>query len=774
MKSKAINSFIKKTLKVLKTKNLTLTLNLLFPLLFNIISCTHNNDDTEQMAAVLEKNSKTFYHHDNLFANNTRVAFYDSLIKANGLNYELRYFQGIDQLRAGRTEEAIENFKALFHVHPDTLQKYGLKPIEVERTKDYLGLSYLRLGEQENCILNHTAASCIIPIAEAGFHQKAEGSKQAIAIFEELLENDPEDYSSRWLLNIAYMTLGRYPEEVPKQWLIPPSAFESEYALPQFTDRAADIGFDIKGLAGGLIVEDFDNDGFLDILVSEWGPTDRLHYLHNNGDGSFTDIAEQAGIVGLTGGLNLLQADYNNDGFLDILILRGAWLEHFGQQPNSLLRNNCDNTFTDVTISSGLYSLHPTQAATWNDFNNDGWLDLFIGNESAGRPDAFHFSELFINNQDGTFTDIAETAGVRVNRVGFRPSAHYIKGVTSGDYNNDGWQDLYVSTGVLNKQQDFLFKNNGLDKSGQLTFTDVTKEAGLGGNHSTFSTWFWDYNNDGWLDIFAASYFRSNTQGDIITDVAKEYLGMEHGAEKGFLYENQKDGSFKNVSTEVNLNKILYSMGANFGDLDNDGYLDMYLGTGNIGLNTVLPNKMYRNNEGKSFQDVTTAGGFGNIQKGHGVSFADLDNDGDQDVLISMGGAFEGDIYQNTFYENPHGALPNSNNWIKIRLQGKESNKFGIGSRLEIEIEENGKTRKIYKDVNSGGSFGSSPIMQHIGIGTAQKVKSLTINWNGSKTVQSIQNLDGNKTYLINEGNNQVEKVELKELEFYSKEHQHH
>lgn len=739
-------------------------------------NCQENkdNNDTEAMSKVLEDNIASFYNHDNLFANQTRVEFYDSLIKSKDNDYKLSYFQGIDQLRAGLTNDAIENFKALYYTPPDTLKKYGLKNIEIEKAKNYLGLCYLRLGEQENCILNHTAASCIIPIAEAGFHQKEEGSRKAIEIFEELLSQDEQDLSNRWLLNIAYMTLGGYPEEVPEKWLIPPSAFESEFPLPKFTDKASNIDFDINGLAGGLVIDDLDNDGLLDILVSEWGPSDRLHYLHNNGDGTFKDITEKSGIAKLTGGLNLLQADYNNDGFLDILILRGAWLEHFGKQPNSLLRNNGDNTFTDVTISSGLYSLHPTQAATWNDFNNDGWLDLFIGNESAGRPDAFHFSELFINNQDGTFTDIAKEAGIQVNKVGFRPSAHYIKGVTSGDYNNDGWQDIYISTGVLNQQRNFLFKNNGLSETGKPTFSDVTKEAGLGGKHSTFSTWFWDYNNDGWLDIFAASYMRSDMQGDIITDVAKEYLGIEHNAEKGFLYENQKDGTFKNVSSKVNLNKILYSMGANFGDLDNDGFLDMYLGTGNIGLNTVLPNKMYRNHQGEYFQDVTTAGGFGNIQKGHGVSFADLDNDGDQDVLISMGGAFEGDIYQNTFYENPYSGFPEKNNWIKLQLRGNESNRFGIGSRIEIDIEEHGKSRKIYKDVNSGGSFGSSPIMQHIGIGGAEKVKSVTIIWNGSLTTQISEELDINTAYLIEEGENGVKALNLKEQNFKVSEKRHH
>ncbi len=758
-------------------KNLTILHTVLYSLLLSITGCTSNNDDSNGTAPIVEllkTNASTFYNHDNLFANSTRVEFYDSLIQVSDINYKMHYFQGIDQLRAGKTEDAIKNFEAITNIASDTLIKYGLNPLEIKRANNYLGLSYLRLGEQENCILNHTAASCIIPIAEAGFHLKEEGSRKAIATFEKLLKQQQNDYANRWLLNIAYMTLGEYPEKVPEKWLIHPTAFESEYPLPKFKDRAADIGFDLNGLAGGLIVDDLDNDGYLDIFVSEWGPNDRLHYMHNNGDGTFSDITETAGIAELTGGLNLIQADYNNDGFLDILVLRGAWLEHFGKQPNSLFRNNGDNTFTDVTIPSGLISLHPTQAATWNDFNNDGWLDLFIGNESAGRPDAFHFSELFINNQDGTFTDLAKEAGVQVNKVGFRPSAHYIKGVTSGDYNNDGWQDIYISTGVLNQQRDFLFRNNGLNENGQPTFTDVTKEAGLGGNHSTFSTWFWDYNNDGWLDIFAASYFRSDTKGDIITDVAKEYLEIEHGAEKGFLLENQKDGTFKNVSKKVNLNKILYSMGANFGDLDNDGFLDMYLGTGNIGLNTVLPNRMFRNNGGKQFQDVTTAGGFGNIQKGHGVSFADLDNDGDQDVLISMGGAFEGDIYQNTFYENPYDSITDKNSWIKIKLIGKKSNRFGIGSRIEIEIEEAGKIRKVYKDVNSGGSFGSSPIMQHIGIGNAHIIKNLTIRWNGSETLQTIENLESNTAYLIEEGKKKIKKVELKELQFPHTKHTHH
>src|SRR5690606_3268861 len=146
-----------------------------------------------------------------------------------------------------------------------------------------------------------------------------------------------------------------------------------------------------------------------DLVTSSWGPNDRLQYFRNNGDGTFSDVTPQANLKGITGGLNIIQADYNNDGFVDVLVLRGAWKKGFGKEPNSLLRNNGDGTFTDVTMESGLLSFHPTQTATWADFNNDGWLDLFIGNESeAGDSNMTHPCELYINNQNGTFSEMAE------------------------------------------------------------------------------------------------------------------------------------------------------------------------------------------------------------------------------------------------------------------------------------------------------------------------------------------------------------------------------
>lgn len=193
-----------------------------------------------------------------------------------------------------------------------------------------------------------------------------------------------------------------------------------------------------------------------------------------------------------------MQVDYNNDGYLDIFVLRGGWMEQFGEQPNSLIKNNGDGTFTDVTVQAGLLCYFPTQAAVWRDFNKDGWLDLFIGNETSNQQ-AIYPSQFFINNTDGTFTESAAKAGCRI--------IDFTKGVSAGDYDNDGLEDIYISSAAGNQR---LFRNTGI-KNGIPQFIDVTHQAGLDDiKIKTFPTWFWDYNNDGWLDIFVSGYALAN------------------------------------------------------------------------------------------------------------------------------------------------------------------------------------------------------------------------------------------------------------------------
>ncbi len=176
-------------------------------------------------------------------------------------------------------------------------------------------------------------------------------------------------------------------------------------------------------------------------------------------------------------------------------------------------------------------------------------------------------------------------------------------------------------------------------------------------------------------------------------------------------------------------------MGANFGDIDNDGYLDFYLGTGNLDFTVLIPNKLFRNNNGKSFTDITTSARVGNLQKGHGVSIADLDNDGDQDIYTDMGGAYKGDAYQNSLYLNPG---QNENRWIKLDLKGVNANRVAIGANIKVYFKDNGQDRMVCREVNSGGSFGANPLLQHIGIGNATVVDRVVIKWPGNNAVRGI------------------------------------
>ncbi|RPH56350.1 CRTAC1 family protein, partial [bacterium] len=599
---------------------------------------------------------------------------------------------------------------------------------------------------------------CLLPIRGSGIHVLQRGSRRAFQEYLALLEEHPENVEYRWLLNLAAMTLGEYPDKVPARWVVPPASFESEYPLPRFTDLAPGLGLDRLGLAGGAIVDDLNGDGHLDVLTSSWGLLDPIRYFQNNADGTFTDRTAAAGLTGVTGGLHLAQADYDNDGDLDVAVPRGAWVGVAGQgnHPNSLLRNNGDGSFEDVTEEAGLLSLHPTQAVAWGDYDNDGWLDLFIGNESTGKPE--HPSELYRNNGDGTFTDVAAEAGVA--------APGFVKGATWGDYDNDGRLDLYLSRFG---QKNVLYRNLGPAAAAEgeaaggrrpWRFADVTTEAGVAEPLKSFATWFWDYDNDGWLDLFVAPFL--GFVGRNQATVAAEYLGLPAQGEQPRLYRNRGDGTFEDVTRAVRLARPMLVMGSNFGDLDNDGFLDLYLATGEPNLGTLVPNRMFRNDNGRTFQDVTTAGGFGHLQKGHAIAFADIDNDGDQDVYAVMGGAYSGDRYWNALFQNPG----SGNHWITLRLEGVESNRSAAGARLRLVVETgDGAERTIHATVGATGSFGSSSLQQEIGLGKARALRSVEVTWPRTGKVQVFRNLAMDRVFKIREGSPGPVPVELKRLD---------
>jgi hypothetical protein len=197
-------------------------------------------------------------------------------------------------------------------------------------------------------------------------------------------------------------------------------------------------------------------------------------------------------------------------------------------------------------------------------------------------------------------------------------------------------------------------------------------------------------------------------------------------------------------------------MGSNYGDIDNDGWLDIYLGTGSPDLGALLPNRMFRNDGGRRFQDVTSAGGFGHLQKGHGIAFADFDNDGDQDVFADFGGAYTGDVYPPCLFENPG----NANRWITLRLRGVKANRSGVGARIHVRVAQGEAERSIHVVAGTGGSFGSSSLQQEIGLGAADRIVAVEILWPGSGTRQRLEALPLDRFVEVTEGAKDVKRID--------------
>lgn len=631
---------------------------------------------------------------------------------------QLRFALGNQELRLGDPQKAVEQLTAAYELLPRLAGR--ISPGQARAVKFSLAIAYMRWGESQNCVAMHTSQSCIFPIEGTGVHGNQAGSKQAIRYLQEILDVNPDDVTARWILNIAYMTIGGYPADVPPPQRIDPSLFATAEEFPRFSDIAPRLGLNTFNLAGGAIADDFNNDGLLDIVSSTWDTSGQIRYFRNAGDGSYVDETERAGLMGIVGGLNLVQADYDNDGHTDILVLRGAWMGEKGVHPNSLLHNNGNGTFSDRTFEAGLAKVsYPTQTASWGDYDLDGDLDLYVGNENAAN-------QLFRNNGDGTFSDVAGRAKVVDQR--------FTKGVIWGDYNGDRYPDLYVSNLT---EANRLYRNN---RDG--TFTDVAPELGVTRPLGSFPTWFWDFDNDGLLDLYVATYVPK------MSELVPDFLEPGSAGESARLYRGVGGGRFEDVSEEFGVARLTSTMGANFGDLDNDGFLDFYLGTGFPNYAALMPNLMFRNHAGKRFSDVTTAGGFGHLQKGHGVVFADLDNDGDQDIFEQMGGAYPGDAFGNALYENPGF----SHHWLKLKLVGVASNRSAIGARIRLEFREQGKTRSVFRHVNSGGSFGANPLRQEIGLGTATSIDLLEIFWPKTGLTQTFRDVAVDQTLEITEG----------------------
>lgn len=662
-------------------------------------------------------------------ASEFRVDFVDSLVKANPRNPQLRYYYALEYQNSEELEKSILILQ--------NLESMMFDSASLRMANEALAVSFLRLAEVKNCFENYTPANCILPFDEEAIHQNKNYIQSSLKHLDFLLNRYSDDYKYHWMYNLAHLANGTYLDEMDPDYLIPGMQdledLPEDLNAPYFKDVGMIRGVGDERISGSACVEDFTGDGNLDIFTTSYGFGDEVIFYKSDGEGGFNNNTRTAGLKGIMGGLNIVCGDINNSGFVDILILRGAWLAQHGEHPNSLLRNNGDGTFTDITISSGLYEEKPTQVAAFADINHDGYLDIFVGNESTSEwqdlfvegsdeePKAYP-SEVLLNNGDETFTRYETMDGFKLDE--------FVKGASWGDVNNDGWPDLYVSVmGGENK----LFVHRGLNEMGLPRFEEIGGKAGVSQPYFSFPVWFFDYNNDGMDDIFAVSYDVRSIKR-VADEVARERLGLPTRSEYSRLYKNMGNETFQDVTKEMGLNTVMFGMGANYSDLNNDGFPDIYIGTGAPSLSSVVPNRLFLNYEGGQFRESTARSALGHLQKGHGVSMADFNGDGMLDIYMVLGGSVEGDFYHNALFEN----RSKTGNWVTLELEGTDANRQAIGAKVELNIVTENGMKSLYKTVSTGGSFGNNSSRLHFGIGKAETVDSIIIRWPGSAEAQTV------------------------------------
>ena len=618
---------------------------------------------------------------------------------------------------------------------------------ESEEKLFWLALTYMRRAEAQNCLARLTAgaahadpgphqhgAFCTLPITR--FHDRKADSRQAMRLLERLLDRYGSDNKLYlWLLNFSAMTVNGFPREVPERYRVQTPFIDSfygrtaeearrKYAWLRLTDRAVELGVDHLGPNRGVAVEDFDGDGYLDLVTADFFGTLRL--FHNDGGKRFVEATAEAGLAGVTQPLSVSAADYNNDGAIDLFVARP--FDCF-----RLFANDGKGHFTDVTAASGLLDAKPAGAvaaswfATWGDVDNDGDLDLFVSSWAFRVPFVSGLvekpridSKLFINDH-GHFRDATAEYGL----AELVRDRQFI-GAAFGDYDGDGWIDLYIAGPI--PATNALLQNVGGRRFVKRDDLADPPEPG-------FTVGFVDINQDGRLDIFQGGF------NDARTAVAQSVF---HKPGEPFPYKmgpsffllQKPDGHFEKHPELFAGGVAVSTMGASWGDLDNDGCLDVYLGTGNPEPWFILPNFMYlgRRQGGRctgELENVSMLNGVGNVQKGHGIVFFDFDNDGDQDVFSNLGGMWPADGWVSQFFVNESEV---HNQWTKIRLRGRRTNFYGLGATLKITARRPDGSRLVrYRQMDNATGFGSAPYLAHVGLLDATAIEGVEVYWPASR-----------------------------------------
>jgi enediyne biosynthesis protein E4 len=532
-------------------------------------------------------------------------------------------------------------------------------------------------------------------------------------------------------------------------------------AGPSFAEIASQSGITFKhvfspekkyiaeSMGGGVALFDYDNDGYLDVyfvnsltvdLVKTRQKTKSVLY-RNNGDNSFTDMTDKAGVGDIGFGMGAAVADYNNDGFADLYITCLG--------PNYLFKNNGDGTFTDVATKAGVTDPRWSTGAAFVDYDNDGKLDLFVANYvgfdvnnlpefGVGRNCVFKGvpvqcgprglpgagDSLYRNNGNGTFSDVSQKAGVS------DPKGYYGLGVIGSDFDEDGFVDIFVAN---DSTPNFLYHNNGDGTFKEIAFVSGTAVNESGSEQGCMGVTLGDYDHDGKLDLF-------------ITNFDDEY---------NILYHNDGRNSFTDVSFKAKVAQVslpYVGWGTKFFDYDNDGWADLFVTNGHV-----YPQRgqyrqrelLHHNNRDGTFSEV--AGKMGPLMEervGRGAAFGDIDNDGDVDVAVNdLDGSPQ-------LLRNDGG---NTNNSVIIKTVGVKSGRDGIGARVKVV---SGDLTQI-DEVRSGGSYLSHHDLRlHFGVEKRNRINLLEVRW-PSGVVDRVSNLEGNRVLTVREGKGVVDQKEF-------------
>jgi len=529
----------------------------------------------------------------------------------------------------------------------------------------------------------------------------------------------PTDVRYKWMLRVLTIQAKRPDSSIPEEYrLRMPAAAPSPF---RFEDMAEEAEVGRLALGRGAAWGDFDNDGRDDILVGAERAPFRL--LRNLGNGKFEDVAGQMGLVDGVGlGCYASQfIDYDNDGYQDILLASNGW---GGSNRLFLFHNEAGKRFTDVTKEAGLAEAVDAFNTSWADYDNDGRADLAVATGIV-EPDGGDYLRLYHNEGKGKFRELGRQAGLSVK-------AKWIS-VCWGDYDGDGRQDLLATSYDAGP---YLFRNLGGGR-----FEDVSERAGIRRKVHAYTAGFFDYNNDGLLDLFVSTY----PDGALTDMIANKMSGAAVAkGQRQLLFRNMGDGTFVDVAEESGITGWYGAMSSQVADMDNDGFEEIVLGTGNPELDWSEPKPLLHNDGRGHFTDIAESAGLVHYGMLHGMAFSDYDDSGNLSLFGSFGGFYWGTRETSRLYRN----LGSGNHSLEIRLVGKKSNRDAIGARVTATIGE----RRIYKWVDGGNGFGSlNSRLVHIGLARDRQVDALQIDW-PSGLRQSFKAVPGDARIEIVEG----------------------